>query len=678
MSQIYLSARSVLVWLGDGPDMDKCINFLWGLSSSRHESSVTADRADNSIKEELKRFFGHTRPEVIQRFFALPWFRRRWVVQEAARGARFYCGSIDISSHSFHQALYVLNKSTLPFDREVIDHIANLEAVSEMYEHGKNDSPGCGILDMLVRFNSPACSDERDRIYAYLGLANDVRSPYANTTTPEGRWPTSSRRFDDFLSDPGSDTPSRKRSTRIGIQVDYDAEPNHIYAAFAEQMLQHKPNLDILHCAGAFRPSLNSMSDLRQSWTPDWRIPMRYTPLLSVPWFAAGGPDVKSEPFLNYPWCSVEGFSFDAVAVSCKIPGLDTAYSRDTRVMPPVAGTPGGLTGKRVKRNASERDMHTLLDWWTETRESGLSVSNPVSASRGKAKSALGVSIQPHIKALHRTALNGSFLKPSATEGEWGPTSYEQQSHYHGRISDETERYFVARHMILAKETTWKKKRPNKPADRKRLHGRAKTEVPKGGDNMMVGQGPGDEPYDCEWRLRDNGWVCFQPHVRNLERYAELAHNTLRGRSLFVTSRGYIGIGPDDVAPDDMVVVLHGARTPFIPRKSHKPGYWRLVGDCYVHGIMGGEALDMDLDQEVDDAGPELPVLGRRQHVSAPDLPGVRRAALPGGFAAHFCMYVLFNISLAVLHVLLVRHNKAKRAAAAAAGSAEVGFGSAG
>jgi hypothetical protein len=35
------------------------------------------------------------------------------------------------------------------------------------------------------------------------------------------------------------------------------------------------------------------------------------------------------------------------------------------------------------------------------------------------------------------------------------------------------------------------------------------------------------------------------------------------------------------------------------------------------------------------------------------------------GFTAHFCLYVLFNIILAVLRVLLTRRNKAKRAAAA-------------
>lgn len=36
------------------------------------------------------------------------------------------------------------------------------------------------------------------------------------------------------------------------------------------------------------------------------------------------------------------------------------------------------------------------------------------------------------------------------------------------------------------------------------------------------------------------------------------------------------------------------------------------------------------------------------------------------GFTAHFCLYVVFNITLALLRVLLLRRNKAKRAAAAA------------
>lgn len=37
------------------------------------------------------------------------------------------------------------------------------------------------------------------------------------------------------------------------------------------------------------------------------------------------------------------------------------------------------------------------------------------------------------------------------------------------------------------------------------------------------------------------------------------------------------------------------------------------------------------------------------------------------GFTAHFCLYVLFNLFLVLMRFLLVRRNKAKRTAAAAA-----------
>jgi hypothetical protein len=117
MAQIYRYARSILVWLGDAEEIDKCINFFWGLSSSRHEASVTADKADKSISDELIRFFGHT-------FLALPWFTRRWVVQEALPSdAHFFCGSLDITSHALNHAIFVMKKSTFDFDQEVLDHI---------------------------------------------------------------------------------------------------------------------------------------------------------------------------------------------------------------------------------------------------------------------------------------------------------------------------------------------------------------------------------------------------------------------------------------------------------------------------------------------------------------------------------------------------------------------------
>ncbi|KAH8746880.1 heterokaryon incompatibility protein-domain-containing protein [Hyaloscypha finlandica] len=622
MSQIYFSARSVLVWLGDGPEMDRCINFLWGLSSSRHESSVTAKRADASIDEELGRFFGETRVDAIQLFLALPWFTRRWIVQEAvAENIHFYCGSLDITSHALHHATYILRRSTYEFDRTVLDHIKNLEVAAEMWKDRSLETAG-GILDLLVQFNRPACTDDRDRIYAYLGIANDVRSPYANITRSHNQGP--------FYGREKSDKPNQSES--IAVEVDYEADCNHVYSAFAEQMLQQKQHLDILHCSGAFRHGTDSKS--HQSWAPDWTIPMRYKPFISVPWFSAGGPKKYSEPFLNYPWCSVEGFGFDVVSVCCIIPGLDTLNEREKGMMPPVAelcsvlqmrgkyhtgemiwqvlgqtfiadhalnhdlrrhytDDSWGVTGKRMKRNATERDIHTLLDWWTESDMSGLSIATSVKFGKGP-QNHLQNLVEKHTKSLHRISTIGVFLKPAATEGEWDPTSYEQQSHWHSRVSDELEPYFHRFMFNLANKSD--KIGADKPGQGStKLLTDANHEEPNSEfDDSTAGEGPDDEPYDCDWRYYDGGFVCFEPDNRNLERYAENANNALCGRAFFITSKGYIGIGPDDMAKGDTVAILYGARTPFILRNLKKSGKWKLLGDCYVHGIMSGEALEID------------------------------------------------------------------------------------
>jgi len=59
-------------------------------------------------------------------------------------------------------------------------------------------------------------------------------------------------------------------------------------------------------------------------------------------------------------------------------------------------------------------------------------------------------------------------------------------------------------------------------------------------------------------------------------------------RAFTTASRGYIGIGPPSLEPGDGVFVLRGGRVPFILRKIRENEF-RVVGECYVHGIMYGE-----------------------------------------------------------------------------------------
>ncbi|KAI1142678.1 heterokaryon incompatibility protein-domain-containing protein [Hypoxylon sp. FL0543] len=65
------------------------------------------------------------------------------------------------------------------------------------------------------------------------------------------------------------------------------------------------------------------------------------------------------------------------------------------------------------------------------------------------------------------------------------------------------------------------------------------------------------------------------------------------GRKFFLTTGGFMGIGPASMRPDDLVVVILGVTVPFIVRKTgtqESPSYI-LIGECYVNGIMDGELV---------------------------------------------------------------------------------------
>ncbi|MCJ1287260.1 hypothetical protein MMC26_006608 [Xylographa opegraphella] len=65
------------------------------------------------------------------------------------------------------------------------------------------------------------------------------------------------------------------------------------------------------------------------------------------------------------------------------------------------------------------------------------------------------------------------------------------------------------------------------------------------------------------------------------------------GRRFFITKKGYFGIGPAELEEGDEIYILAGGKHPFALRPSlgPQPDTFELVGDCYVHGIMDGEAV---------------------------------------------------------------------------------------
>ncbi|KAF4617059.1 hypothetical protein G7Y89_g15091 [Cudoniella acicularis] len=77
--------------------------------------------------------------------------------------------------------------------------------------------------------------------------------------------------------------------------------------------------------------------------------------------------------------------------------------------------------------------------------------------------------------------------------------------------------------------------------------------------------------------------------------FAESFRSAYLGRRLFYTAEDetkgvMLGIGPDSLKKEDEVWAVAGADVPMVLRPRGE-GKWRLVGECYVHGIMRGEAV---------------------------------------------------------------------------------------
>lgn len=62
------------------------------------------------------------------------------------------------------------------------------------------------------------------------------------------------------------------------------------------------------------------------------------------------------------------------------------------------------------------------------------------------------------------------------------------------------------------------------------------------------------------------------------------------GNSFISTTGGYLGIAPGNAEPGDQVVIVRGLGTPYVLRSIEGTKSYVLVGPCYVHGVMYGEA----------------------------------------------------------------------------------------
>ena len=71
-----------------------------------------------------------------------------------------------------------------------------------------------------------------------------------------------------------------------------------------------------------------------------------------------------------------------------------------------------------------------------------------------------------------------------------------------------------------------------------------------------------------------------------------LASSMTGKRQFAVTRSGYMGLVPDGARAGDWVCMLLGGKVLYVLREAESNQY-RMAGECYMHGLMDGQSLDM-------------------------------------------------------------------------------------
>ena len=99
-----------------------------------------------------------------------------------------------------------------------------------------------------------------------------------------------------------------------------------------------------------------------------------------------------------------------------------------------------------------------------------------------------------------------------------------------------------------------------------------------------------DGSYDFTHQLYNKDPEFWQKNLIPGSVFVNSVQKFTTARNMCVTARGYLGRVPRGSEIGDKICILFGGSVPFVLRDNHDE-YFKFIGECYVHGIMDGEAV---------------------------------------------------------------------------------------
>ena len=81
--------------------------------------------------------------------------------------------------------------------------------------------------------------------------------------------------------------------------------------------------------------------------------------------------------------------------------------------------------------------------------------------------------------------------------------------------------------------------------------------------------------------------------------FLQRVQSVIWGRRLIILDQGYVVLGPRSCEAGDLVCILYGCSVPVLLRRRGDGVDYTFVGECYVHGMMDGEAIMLKEKEEL-------------------------------------------------------------------------------
>jgi serine/threonine protein kinase len=178
MGSIYKEAEQVVIWLGYGTkETDLVMDSMKRLQESNLRVEGNWRRSAQLWMHPQAGLGGINvhqdgLHEGMQMLLARSWFRRIWILQEIAnaRVATVLCGKKSISARIFAQVPSLIGLQPDPRCQAVLDIMPGFSRQESWWAQSRS------LYTLLVKFRDSEATDERDIIYALLGISSDAHN----------------------------------------------------------------------------------------------------------------------------------------------------------------------------------------------------------------------------------------------------------------------------------------------------------------------------------------------------------------------------------------------------------------------------------------------------------------------------------------------------------------------